>query len=181
MLATDACARLLASRGLHQQVLTMLHLGGDRMAAFTVERTLDDPEFNAADLSGLNRLRSALQGACELNAQLTTERSQSTVALLQHMAEPAAVVGASGKLLACNRAFEAALPDWGEVDGRERLQARDLATSRWLSDALFALVNGAEPALIRVRASETAPWRLRLLPLLGAASDWFVADRSYCC
>lgn len=172
MLAQDSVARMLAARGLRQEVGTIERLSGDAIAVFVAERHVDAPAFSAKDLASLNRLRGHLIGAAQLAEYLGQERAAQRTQVLQVVGQAAAVLNGAGALMHCNPAFESGLADWAELDARHRLRPFDGDARRGFDTALArtGLADPA-PAPIRLRARTGEALTLQVLPLLGAAQD----------
>ncbi|MBF9194800.1 hypothetical protein [Microvirga terrestris] len=124
----------------------------------------------------LNRLRSHLARASFLFTKLGTRQARSSVAALQFMDVPAAVLTRNGRLLACNEAMESRLSQVS-VGAGDQISFTDKEAQRILSESLERIMAGLFDQLrgpIPLPATEEhGPAVAYLIPMRGAAQDLF--------
>ncbi len=124
----------------------------------------------------LNLLRPHLARAAFLFAKLGLRQARSTVAALQFMEVPAAVLTRNGRLLACNSAMESRLSQVS-VRAGDRITFTDNTAQRTLRESLERITAGLFDQLrgpIPVPATEEhGPAVAYLIPMRGASQDLF--------
>ncbi len=148
---------------------------GDRVD-FRFDRRFQDGPMGAEVRARLNRLRPHLARAAFLFTRLGMQQARSTVAALQDIDIPAAVLTNGGKLLACNAALEARLSQVSIRPG-ERLAFNDTVAQSTLSGELAKISAGLFDHLrgpIFIPATEEHPDSVAyLVPMRAAAQDLF--------
>jgi hypothetical protein len=89
------------------RVGTAIQLPTGDLAVVTAERRAEHGPFGACILSRLDALRPHLVRACHLSAQFGYERARITTTALDRIGLPAAVLTASGRILAMNNRLQA--------------------------------------------------------------------------
>jgi DNA-binding CsgD family transcriptional regulator len=84
------------------QAGTTIAMPGGELVVFTFERKSGLPDFDVADLAVLDALRPHFARATLLAAKLKLKQAQASVATMAAVGVPAAVVGASGAVIATN-------------------------------------------------------------------------------
>lgn len=133
------------------QVGTTIPLPTGDVAIVTAERRAQTGPHEASILPGLDALRPHLVRACHLSARFTCERSRLTSMTLNQIGLPAAVLSASGRVLAMNARLqerEEVLPP-GQHGGQ---LFKSLINSKLLQDAIGNVVGGRH-------ATQTMPVR----------------------
>jgi DNA-binding CsgD family transcriptional regulator len=127
------------------QIGTAISLPTGDLAILTAERQAEKGPFEPCSLSRLDALRPHLVRACHLSAQFGYERARVTTAALDRIGLPAAVLTASGRILAMNGRLE----ERGEsiMSGQHGgLTFKSLINSRILQEAVGKIVNGQSVA-----------------------------------
>ncbi len=123
------------------QVGTTIPLATGDVAIVTAERRAQTGPHEASVLPELDTLRPHLVRACQLGAQFGCERARVTTTTLSQIGLPAAVLSASGRVLAMNARLqerEEVLPP-GQHGG---LLFKSLNNSKLLQDAIGNVVGG---------------------------------------
>ena len=123
------------------QVGTTIPLPTGEVAIVTAERRAQTGPHEASVLPRLDALRPHLVRACDLSARFSSERSRLTSVTLNQIGLPAAVLSASGRVLAMNARLqerEEVLPP-GQHGG---LLFKSLINSKLLQDAIGNVVGG---------------------------------------
>lgn len=147
---------------------------GNRLL-MTFERPASAAPYERADAERLNPLRPSIARAVALSTQLAFQHFRSTVALLNGLGLPGAVVDDKGRLLACNTIFEGLIPSLF-ADRRAGLGLRSQGADALLQETIARL--GPElwtgtVASIPVPHSVDgdAPAIVHVLPIRGVAQD----------
>ncbi len=161
--------------GLESQAGTIIPMPGGELAVYVFEKWRQDGPYTRDDIDSFDRLYPHLARAGLIAARLGLEQAQATVSALDAIGLPAAVLRASGRVLATNPLLEAMswlfLPR--AFDG---LALADKAADALFKDAVAAshgilnsavrsipvAAHGGKPALI-----------LHVLPLRRAAHEIF--------
>ncbi len=146
------------------------------MLAFGLERSSDKGPMEPRHLEALDRLRPHIVRATTISTQIGLEKARAGADMLETLGLPAAVLGAQGQLLACNRQMEGLIPDVIR-DGSVRVQIADRKADALLETALLALARGnghgtAQSFPITDKERRTSGVA-HLLPARGAALDLF--------
>jgi hypothetical protein len=154
----------------------LMQTPGGGIVSFRFERPYHDGPMDQELRVRLNRLRPHLARSAMLLTNLGLRQARSTVAALQFMKVPAAVITQNGKLLACNAAMETRLT---QVDVRagNRIVFTDRHAHQALSESLERITAGLFDQLrgpIPLPATdEQGPAVAYLIPMRGAAQDLF--------
>lgn len=174
-LERDSVNSNLRALGLGWQLGTMVPMPSGEKVAFTFERRLGDGRHEPAAIAALDGLRPHLARAGLLAARLGLERARTAVAKLDAIGLPAAVLTASGRVLAVNGLVET-LASVLLPTANGGLAIADLAANVLFRAAITASrdLNKALVRSIPVPADEDREAViLHLLPLRGAAHDIF--------
>jgi DNA-binding CsgD family transcriptional regulator/GAF domain-containing protein len=98
----DPARIMLRAKGIGQCLCTAVPLPGGELATFTVQRWLAGGSFERRTIDLLDGIRPHLARAGLMAARLRLEQAQATVSALQAIGLPAAVIAASGRVLATN-------------------------------------------------------------------------------
>ncbi|WP_243373748.1 hypothetical protein [Microvirga solisilvae] len=143
------------------------------------ERRHEEGTLNPEGKARLNLLRSHLARASLLFSNLAVRQARSTVAALQFMDVPAAVLARSGRLLACNQAMETRLSQVN-VRAGDRVVFTNENAQRNLCENLERITAGLFDQLrgpISLPATEEhGPAVAYLIPMRGTAQDLFGFD-----
>lgn len=137
--------------------------------AFTFERALGEPDFSAGELAHFDALRPHLARASMIAMRLELQRAETSVATLEALGMPAAVVDASGAVVAANCLFES-LSSIVRPGAFGRVSLANREASVLLQQALF---EAAPIRSIPVGTAERGNLVLHVLPLRRSASDIF--------
>lgn len=97
----------LRAAGVGSHACTALAMPGGDLVTFVFQRWLEDGAYDKASLAQLDRLRPHLARSGLMAARLGLERSLAMTGVLQEIGLPAAVLTASGRVLASNPLLEA--------------------------------------------------------------------------
>jgi len=141
--------------------------------AFTFERALGEPDFSAAEVAHFDALRPHLARASMMAMQHEMQKAQASVAAMEALSMPAAIVGAGGGVIAANGLFDALSSILRPAAfGGVSLANREAAAL--LKQALSDSASNPMPIRsIPVGTAEQANLVLHVLPLRRAASDIF--------
>lgn len=162
-------------RGLGHAAGTGVVLPSGDLGVFDLERSFEAGPFGPDQLRFLDGLRPDLSRAVLMAARLELERARATVALLEDIGLPAAVIGHGTRIFAANPLLEA-------MKGQVAFAAFDRL--RFAHEPAEALFQTAVAALSSGRAAGGASFPLpaadgdppavaHLLPVRGAAQDLF--------
>jgi len=173
-LLTDYPDISMARAHLSGQVGSVLPMPDGSLVLFTMERMEDMPAFAADDLVQLDRLRRHLARASMLSVRLQMQRAAASVTALAALGLPAAVVNASGVVMAVNPLFETHAKFLRPAAfGRLNLAGRE--ANRLLEDALAQAASDAVVQSVPVPARQEGdvPAVVHVLPLRRTARDVF--------
>ncbi|MBM6583325.1 hypothetical protein ILT44_24285 [Microvirga sp. BT689] len=155
---------------------SLMHFPGGGQVSMRFERPFHHGPIEDELRMRLNLLRPHLARAAFLFTRLGLRQARSTVSALQFMEIPAAVLTRSGKLLACNEAMEARLPQVS-VRAGDRIAFTDDGAHLALGESLERITAGAFDRLrgpIPLPATEEQGAAVAyLIPMRGAAQDLF--------
>lgn len=174
VVARDSMLQAMVHNGLHHVTGAVLHVPGG-VAVLNLCRPSAAP-LPDADLERLDALHPHWAQAMQLCVLLGHKRAQRLSDTLQNLDEAAAVLSHQGAVMARNAQFERYLPDWGELDGRQHLRARDPAYHRQLARAL-ALPEDVAPAPLALATASGRPLQLQITHLGGATRHHFLDGR----
>lgn len=161
--------------GLDSQVGTIIPMPGGELVVYVFEKWRRDGPHTQDDVDTLNCLHPHLARAGLLAARLNLQQAQASVSALAAMAVPAAILRASGRVLATNPLFDA-MP-WLFLPGaHDRLVLAGKAADALLQQTLMAGQGAIKPAVrsIPVAARDDRPALiLHVLPLRRAAHEIF--------
>lgn len=98
----DVMHHKLVELGLSHQLGTIIPMPGGELAIFVMHRQTSDGPYPAAVIEMLNRFHPHLSRAALIASRLGLERARSTVATLEALGIPAAVLSRAGKVRAAN-------------------------------------------------------------------------------
>jgi DNA-binding CsgD family transcriptional regulator len=174
-LRTDPAYELLSSIGLGWQVATLMPMPTGEICAVTFERWIDNGRPTDSEIGQLDDLRPHLARAGLIAARLGLERAQGTVAAMEKMGLPAAVLSYNRKVLAANALVEA-MPSLFLTVAFGGMAIGDAEADALFQQAILAARGDAEPSVrsIPVAADEDRPpVILHVLPLRRSAHDIF--------
>lgn len=140
----------------------------------SAERAFDLGPYSREHVSRIAQLRPHYARSAMLSARLNLERAKAMAEVFQLLDLPAAVLQATGRMLAANQLFEQLMPSEFE-DRQSRIQAVDPGADALLHTALEWRGAGPPPVLsIPVPAGEGRLAKvIHVLPIRGAAHDIF--------
>jgi DNA-binding CsgD family transcriptional regulator len=130
---------------------TAIQLPAGDLAIVIAERCAESGPFETGVLSRLDALRPHLVRACHLSAQFGYERARVAAAALDHIGLPAAILTASGRILATNTCLQGNHERISSGQHSEVL-FRHFSSSKSLQDAISLVADGR-------RHSSTLPVR----------------------
>ncbi|HEX3756441.1 MAG TPA: hypothetical protein VHV26_15330 [Rhizomicrobium sp.] len=174
-LERDPVRRLLEPRGLGWLTGTIIPMPTGEIVSISFERRLESGRPDAKDFTALDTLRPHLARAGLISARLRLERAQNTVATLEAIGLAAAVLNATGRVLAVNSLLEK-LPSIFLPLAHGRLAVSDADAQALFEDALAKmrckLVTTVRSIPIAKREDQQ-PLILHLLPLVREAHAAF--------
>ena len=154
----------------------MMQIPGGGLVSIRFERPYDHGPMGEELRLRLNSLRPHLARAAFLFTSLGLRQARSTVSSLQFMEVPAAVLTRSGRLLACNAAMDARLPQVSICAG-DQIVFKDGHAQTALGESLARMTAGLFDQLrgpIPLPATEEHGAAVAyLVPIRGAAQDVF--------
>jgi len=172
---TDAHVEFLARAGIENQAATGVQLPTGELVMFTVERAIGADHYGDDTIVTLDALRPHLARSSLLAARLQMTQAQGTVAALQTMGLPAAVLSSIGSVLASNALLEAE----GAVlrsAAFGKIALLDKGSDELLQTALIAQRGehpGVRSVAVRAHSPDSSPAVVHVVPLLRAANDLF--------
>lgn len=170
----DPARVMLREVGIGAMVCSSIAMPTGELATFVAEKWLRDGDFAQDEIDRLDALRPHLARAGLVAGRLRVERAEATAAALELMGLPAAVLAATGRVMAVNSHFDrmsaALLP---VAHGGLAIADRD--ANRLFQDTVTLMQrNAATIGSIPVPAiGGGAPFVVHLLPLRRAAHDIF--------
>lgn len=176
-LATEPIYRdFLHPRDLGWAAGTLIPLPTGDLLAFSVERSTARGPFERAHVEALDRLRPHIVRAAVVCTRIGLDKAQAGASALEALGLPAAVLGANGQMVACNRLMEGLIPSTIR-DGSGRIQIVDRKADNLLAGALSALAFGARQGIAQSFPVADDTGRptgvVHLLPVRGAVHDLF--------
>lgn len=166
----------LRPRGVGWCVGTTIRSPAGDLLVITSERKWDKGPVEREAIDRLDALRPHLARAAVLSARIGLERARATVDALQTIGLPAAVLTASGRVVAANPEFESGTSGVAVGVGDKVGFAHPAAQSIFV-DALTTAERQSAPGAGRSIAvpgdGETSPLVAHLVPLRGVARDIF--------
>ncbi|MBM0204567.1 hypothetical protein JNW90_16835 [Micromonospora sp. STR1s_5] len=163
----------LRALGFGAHVCTAIPMPMGELVVFVLQRALSEGGYSHEALGRLNELRPHLARAGLIAARLRLERAEGTVAGMEALGLPAAVL-ANGRVLAANRLLEN-LPIF--VTGlRDHLSLNQHSANILFQQALEQSAAGVEPIILSVPifATESAPAHIvHVVPVRRTARDVF--------
>lgn len=163
------------SLGLKSEIGTAIPMPSGEMVVFSFDKLAGRGPHDEADIGMLNRLHPHLARAGLIAARLGLERAMSTTSALQMIGLPAAVMTASGRVIATNDLFEL-LSDQFLPVAFGRLAIAMAGPNRLFQQAIEAAADQMEPRVRSVPVSgiEGHPaCVLHILPVRNNAHDLF--------
>jgi DNA-binding CsgD family transcriptional regulator len=161
--------------GIGGQIGSFIVMPTGEMALFSTERWRDNDRPSADDLARMNALRPHLARASLIAARLGLERAQGTVAAMERMGLPAAVLSSNGRVLAANPLLEA-MPAMFLPVAFGSMAIGDVQADLLFQQAIAAVRSEIEPSVrsIPVPARQDRQSIIvHVLPLLRSAHDIF--------
>lgn len=171
----DETAALQKVLGLDQQVGTIIPMPTGELVVFILNRLREQGRFEPGLTNELNQLYPHFARSAYLAARLRMERALSTVAALQALGVPAAVLSGKGRVLASNALIESVSQTLVPLAFGGLGLARP-AADRLLQEAIAAAQGDQEAASrsIPVPAEDDRPAMIvHVVPLRRSASDIF--------
>lgn len=170
----DPAQKSLAAVGLEAQAGLTTAMPGGEAAMITLERRADDEWHHDRTIAALNAYGPHLSRASLISTRLGLERAVATVSTLQALGLPAAILRASGAVLATNTLFD----DMREVflpAAFGRLALADQAADALFGKALesIRIRRSGVVRSIPIAARSGAPAVVHVLPLVRSAYDIF--------
>ena len=174
-LARDSVQKSLRALGIGWQLGLLVPITAEDAVAFTFERWLAEGRHDPAAVQRLDDLRPHLARAGLIAVRLGLERAHTTVATLDAVGIPAAILHASGRVIAANRLFEQLScvfrpSAFGGLALADR--AADALLRRALTERHDSYAGVTRSIPVRDTA-ESGPLVVHLLPIKGAAHDIF--------
>ncbi|UYN98460.1 MAG: helix-turn-helix transcriptional regulator [Devosia sp.] len=170
--ARDLVAGNLRELGLATQLGTGIFMPGRELVSFSFERTAEQGRFRQSDIAWFDRLRPHLARASLMAARAQLDQARANVEALNATGVAAAVVGASGTVLASNALFETLAPVLRPAAGG-RISVRDAEARQLYQEALEATDGAQTVRSIPLRLSDETSAVLQVLPLHRSAHDLF--------
>lgn len=161
--------------GIGGQVGTFITIPTGEIVLFAMERWLHNDRPSDENLAWLNGMRPHLARAGLIGARLRLERAQAMTSTLQKIGLPAAVMTATGRVLAANPLLETHA-DLFVPTARDGIAIADDTADELFRSAVDVLSRGAssEVSSIAVRAREGRPaCVVHVLPLCRSSRDIF--------
>lgn len=171
----DGTLEIAHALGLDQQVGTIIPMPTGELVVFILNRLRERGRFDPGLTGELNRLYPHLARSAYLAARLRMERALSTVAALQALGVPAAVLSAKGRVMASNALIES-VSDTLIPLAFGGLGLVRPAANKLLQEAITAAQGDQEAAArsIPVPAEADRPATIvHVVPLRRSASDIF--------
>jgi len=173
-IASDPARVMLREFGIGANLCSAIAMPTGELATFVFQKWIRDGGFKPQEIESLNALRPHLARASLVSGRLRVERAQATASALELMGLPAAVLSATGRVIASNSHLErmdaALLP---VAHGGLAIADRD--ANRLFQDTVTRmLTNDTAVGSIPVPAiGGNAAFVVHLLPLRRAAHDIF--------
>jgi DNA-binding CsgD family transcriptional regulator len=171
----DGTLELAHALGLDQQVGTIIPMPTGELVVFILNRLREEGRFDRGLTGELNRLHPHFARSAYLAARLRMERALSTVAALQALGVPAAVLSGKGRVMASNALLEGVSQSLIPLAFGGLGLARP-AADKLLQEAIAAAQGDQEAASrsIPVPAEDDRPAMIvHVVPLRRSASDIF--------
>jgi DNA-binding CsgD family transcriptional regulator len=171
--------RFLRPRGYGWVVGSVIEVPTGETLIISAERRFERGPVEQRYVELLDQLRPHLARSALLAARLRLERARAMTEALNLVGLPAAVLLASGALLAANEKFNCLIPSFFR-DRRDRLALVDRAADTLLAKGLSGGSNQAWPVQsIPIAASaDHPPMIIHLVPVSGRAHDIFPKSTS---
>lgn len=175
MMESDPSHLHRLSLGLDSEIGTAISMPTGEMVVFSFDKPSGDGTHDGADVAALDELHPHLARAGLIAARLGLERAIATTSTLQMIGLPAAVLSASGRVIAINDLFEELLGLFLPV-AFGRLAIASAGANRLFQQAIEAAADLVEPKVRSVPISETEEHPacvLHIVPLRHNALDLF--------
>jgi DNA-binding CsgD family transcriptional regulator len=149
------------------------------MLVFGVERHFKRGPMERPYVDQLDALRPHLARSGLMSARLGIERARAMTETLTILGLPGAVLGSGGRLLACNKTFEALIPEVFR-DWRRRVGLAAPEADTLLAEALATHLRGSQPvrSIPVPGEGDRPPMIVHLVPIRRAAHDIFPSATS---
>lgn len=153
---------------------TAIPTPGDDLLVFSIERAFDKGPVEQERIAPLNAIRPHLARSALLSNRLIFERARMVVDTLEKIGLPAAVVNATGRLIAHNAPFASMSPQL-RIGAGDMLSIADAAAHQLFRQSIATVQDSTHSgASLPLPALGTnVPAVLHLLPLRGDARDVF--------
>ncbi|CAN7595419.1 helix-turn-helix transcriptional regulator [Pararhizobium sp. LjRoot255] len=163
----------LRAAGIGAHLCTAIPIPSGEVITFVFQRRLNDGAFKQGAVDRLNELRPHLARASLVAARLRLERAETTVSALKSMNLPAAVMTASGRVLATNDLFDHKSGVFRPL-AHGGMEISSTPSNKLFQQALVEYPYGSTIRSIPVPAKDGQPALVvHLLPLYRAAQDIF--------
>lgn len=177
-LDTDAGFHLRRDLGLESQAGTVVPMPSGEVVVFAMERPRSEAPFSAEDIHRLNQLYPHLARSGLLAARLGLQRAATTVQALEVVGLPAAVLNATGRVLASNSLLDSIQPlIVAKAFGKIALV--DEGPNALFQQAIETIRSNAEPVVRSIPVAprdQAMPIVVHVIPLSRASHDVFGAD-----
>lgn len=163
------------SLGLDSEIATAISMPTGEMVVYSFDKLRRDGSHGEVDIAALNRLHPHLARAGLIAARLGVERAVTTTVTLQMIGLPAAVLTASGRMIATNPLFEELFDIFLPV-AFGRLAIANIGANKLFQQAIEAAADQVEPKVRSVPIAETENHDgcvVHLVPLRYNALDLF--------
>jgi DNA-binding CsgD family transcriptional regulator len=171
----DPVQGVLRSLGMRAQTGTAVTMLTGEVVAFSVERWERDGPFLPEDLGRLESVRPHLARAGIIAARLRLEQAKTSVALMEKLGLPAAVLATGGRVLATNSLFDQRPNDFRpRAGGGLILPTKEADALLMLAAAQITQGENAPVGSIPIPSTEgTTSMVIHVLPLRRTAHDIF--------
>jgi len=163
----------LRKLGLESQIGAIIPMPSGELVAFVFEKWAHGGNFDKQDIRRLSRLYPHLARAGLVSARLGLERAQATTAALEIIGLPAAVLTASGRVLAANGLMES-MPGIFRAAAHGRIAIGNTSANLLFQEAIGPHRHDQAVRSIPVQGEEARPsFLVHVLPLRRSAQDIF--------
>lgn len=160
--------------GLHHAAVTAIHVPTGDLVVVQINRRIGQPQFDSDDISRLDALRPHLARAGLLAARWRLQRLRAAAEALTMIGLPAAILDASGKVLAANALIEYMTSHLVWLP-KDRLALVDPAANSLLRRAIVDIADPASRAVrsFPAKGMTDSPIVIHIVPATGRARDLF--------
>ncbi|MCR6501355.1 helix-turn-helix transcriptional regulator [Shinella sp. CPCC 101442] len=172
---TDPVRVKFRAMGIGAHLCTAIPMPSGELGIFVLQRALDNGQYERSNIDALDLLRPHLARASLVASRLGLQQAENTVAAMEAMGLPAAVLSSHGRVLAANSLFDGMSSLFLPV-AFGGLAISDSAANRLFQLAISAAGSNTEPLVrsIPVTTRNDGPTMIiHVLPLRRAARDIF--------